>query len=88
MRTQVDVEAYYYGVYDGHCGDNTAEYLKHKLLSMSGERYLLADHTKFGVRGLTKFAELSDLTELITDKKTPAAVMKELESRGVKVLVG
>jgi DeoR/GlpR family transcriptional regulator of sugar metabolism len=62
--------------------------LKNKLLSMSGERFLLADHTKFGVRGLTKFADLSDLTELITDKKTPASVVKELESRGVKVLVG
>lgn len=26
-----DSEAYYFGVYDGHCGDNTAEYLKQNM---------------------------------------------------------
>jgi DeoR/GlpR family transcriptional regulator of sugar metabolism len=62
--------------------------LKNKLLSISTERYLLADHTKFGVRGLTRFADFSDVTEIITDKNTPAAIITQLQSRGVKVSAG
>jgi serine/threonine protein phosphatase PrpC len=30
VRAQ-DSEVYYYGVYDGHCGDATADYLKHNM---------------------------------------------------------
>ncbi|HYF48897.1 MAG TPA: DeoR/GlpR family DNA-binding transcription regulator [Planctomycetota bacterium] len=59
--------------------------LKQKLLSISNERYLLADSSKFGVRGLTRFADFSDLTELITDKKAPQSLAQQIAARGVKV---
>jgi DeoR/GlpR family transcriptional regulator of sugar metabolism len=61
--------------------------LKHKLLAIASERYLLADHAKFGIRGLTRFAELADLTEIVTDKQTPPAVLRQLKECGVNVVV-
>jgi DeoR/GlpR family transcriptional regulator of sugar metabolism len=61
--------------------------LKQKLLGISSARYLLADHSKFGVRGLTRFADLADLTELITDKKTPAVILQQLEERRIKLTI-
>ena len=54
-------EAYYYGVYDGHCGDNTAEYLKqnmHKILERQPDFR-------------TRFCTLSLLSFVLSAERTP-----------------
>jgi Transcriptional regulators of sugar metabolism len=48
---------------------------------------VLADSTKFGRRGFSKICDLEAVDEIITDDKTPARSIQELEERGIKVTV-
>jgi DeoR/GlpR family transcriptional regulator of sugar metabolism len=59
--------------------------LKRRMISIADQRFLLADHTKFGVKGLTVFAQPGDFQELITDRKAPADGVIALRELGVKV---
>ena len=44
-------------------------------IGAAGRRIVLADHTKWGVTGLSSFAELSDADVLVTDDRiAPEAV--------------
>jgi len=53
------------------CSDNNElqAKLKHAMLSMSNKRYLLADHSKFGMKALSVFGSARDFDEIITDEK-------------------
>jgi DeoR/GlpR family transcriptional regulator of sugar metabolism len=47
----------------------------------AGRKIVLADHTKWGVTGLSSFAELSDVDMLITDDHLPDVAAELLASR-------
>jgi DeoR/GlpR family transcriptional regulator of sugar metabolism len=59
--------------------------LKRRLLANSDIRCLLADASKFNARGLSLFGKLSDISELITNKKADPAFIAELRQQGLKV---
>jgi DeoR/GlpR family transcriptional regulator of sugar metabolism len=47
----------------------------------------MADHSKLGQKASFFFAEVADLSCLITDKEADTAFVAELEAKGVEVLV-
>jgi DeoR/GlpR family transcriptional regulator of sugar metabolism len=59
--------------------------LKRHLLANSDIRYLLVDSAKFDVRGLSIFARISDISELITDKSANGTFVAALQQQGLKV---
>jgi DeoR/GlpR family transcriptional regulator of sugar metabolism len=61
--------------------------LKRQMLGIADKRFLLADHSKFGVQSLCVFAFLPDFHEIITDAKVPAPALEALKSSGLKVTV-
>ena len=61
-------------------------HLKRALLAQAEQRVLLADHTKFGVRSNFFFGDISRLSALVTDAKTPTEVVQGLQARIPQVL--
>ena len=59
--------------------------LKKRMLDIAQERYLLVDHSKFGVKALTVFGQLSQVDEVITDQKTPEETVNKLKDLGLSV---
>lgn len=59
--------------------------LKRSMLSVSDRHFLLADHSKFGVRSLTVFASLGDFDELITDDGLADKSVEALTAHGLFV---
>lgn len=59
--------------------------LKKRMLDIAQERYLLVDHTKFGVKALTVFGQLSQVNEVITDSKTSEETVNKLKDLGLSV---
>ena len=58
--------------------------IKKRAVHHGQEVYLLADSSKFGDVGFVSYGELSDLTELITDKGCPDYMRKLCEEKNVK----
>ena len=48
----------------------------------------MADHTKLGRKASFFFADTTDLSCLVTDQQADRLLIKDLESRGVEVLIG
>jgi len=48
---------------------------------------VVADHTKIGKRGATKYADIEDIDTLITDKSISAVDIARFEKKGLKVEV-
>ena len=61
--------------------------VKQKMIEVSREVILLADHTKFGRSALSPFAQLSQIDKIITDDKAPKELVSAIESEGVDVLI-
>lgn len=61
--------------------------LNQKMLSTSQRIVILADHTKFGRRGLGKVCNIEDVDLIITDSKTSKEYLQPLEDMGIKVIV-
>jgi DeoR family transcriptional regulator, fructose operon transcriptional repressor len=61
--------------------------VKKQLFSISEEKYLLADHSKFGQKSLIKLCNLQDIDVLITDKKVPIERVGELKRKGVQMII-
>ncbi|HEY0827640.1 MAG TPA: DeoR/GlpR transcriptional regulator, partial [Bacilli bacterium] len=59
--------------------------LKRCMMTIADQSYLLADHTKFGVKALTMFSPLKDLHEIITDVKLDSTINEQLTSLNMKV---
>lgn len=57
------------------------------ICNFSPHRILVADHTKFNKASASFVAEISVITTLITDSKTPTDFLKELENMGIKVII-
>lgn len=56
-------------------------------VAASNQLIVLADHTKWGVTGLSSFAELQDADTVITDAGLPAEAIFELEQRRTHVVI-
>ncbi|MBR2570268.1 MAG: DeoR/GlpR transcriptional regulator, partial [Paenibacillus sp.] len=59
--------------------------IKRKMISISDETYVLADHSKFGVQSLTQVAAWSDIHHLITDQYTDSNDLGIIQEQGVQV---
>lgn len=52
---------------------------------VTGDVYILADHTKFGRNSSFVSCPLEKITHVITDEKAPKAIVDELQNRGIQV---
>lgn len=60
--------------------------MKQVLIRGATEAYAVADHTKFNKKALITFAELSQLTGVITDKRMDTATARQYEAAGVRIV--
>ncbi len=59
--------------------------VKRRLMARAAQTYLLADHTKFGVRGGSIFSAADQIDALITDTSAPADQLVRLAQAGVTI---
>lgn len=60
--------------------------IKHKMISISDQVYILADYSKFGVQAFTHVAPISGIDCIITDDQTDRAAIAELRELNVEVI--
>ncbi len=61
--------------------------LNQKMISVAQSVAILADHTKFGKRGIGKICDLDAVQYIITDQGVSKETVDALEDRGIKVIV-
>jgi len=61
--------------------------LNQKMIKAAQTVAVLADSTKFGKRGIGRICEFSEIQYVITDENAPLALIKQIEKKGVKVVV-
>ena len=66
--------------HDGQAG------LKRKIIALSEQTYLLADHSKLPLKSAFFFAQLGEIDVLITDRLPPAEIEAVVKTSGVKLL--
>jgi DeoR family fructose operon transcriptional repressor len=54
------------------------------MMDLADETYLLADHSKFGVKSVVFFADVKDVDVVITDRGVDPAMLLELDRRHVR----
>ena len=59
--------------------------IKRQMLDLADRVYLMADHSKFGLRSLVFYASVGETDVLITDADTPASVLTSVGKQGVEV---
>ncbi|CAI6029866.1 DeoR/GlpR family DNA-binding transcription regulator [Cohnella sp. JJ-181] len=59
--------------------------IKHKMIGMADQVHVLADSSKFGVQAFTHVSDLSEVDRIVTDRRLPGEILRELESRGIRV---
>ncbi|TCO61499.1 DeoR/GlpR family DNA-binding transcription regulator [Caldanaerobacter subterraneus] len=59
---------------------------KKAMIEVSSLVYVVADHTKFGKKSFVKFADLKDITAIITDDEIDYEVVKKYEQANVEIL--
>lgn len=59
--------------------------IKQKIVGMSDQVILLADSSKFGVQAFTSFAELSDVTDIVTDTGISEEFANQLRQQNIHV---
>lgn len=62
--------------------------LNQKMISTAQSIAILADHTKFGRRGIAKICDLETARYVITDSLAPRESVKALEEMGIQVIMG
>ena len=60
--------------------------VKRKMIKQADQVIVLADHTKLGVTGFFRFADLQDVDILITDRTPPASFRELLDRHNVELL--
>lgn len=66
-------------------GDQETARISEKMAANAREVIVVADSSKLGHAGLTRYVLINDIDEIITDKKATAAVVKKLRAQGVKI---
>lgn len=61
--------------------------LNQKMIKEARDVAILADSTKFGRRGIGKICDLRDVHYIVTDEDVPSTYVKQLEKKGVKVII-
>lgn len=61
--------------------------VKRKMIEISKQVVVLADHTKFGKVTFAKFADLSQVDKCIVDPGVPSNIIRELKKSGVDVIL-
>lgn len=61
--------------------------LNQKMINVAQSVAILADHTKFGKRGIGKICDLDAVQYIITDQGVSKETVEALEDRGIKVIV-
>jgi DeoR/GlpR family transcriptional regulator of sugar metabolism len=62
--------------------------IKHRVLSVSKEHYVLMDYSKFGNDSLALIAPTKEVDNIITDWNIPSDVIQQFNEQGVNVIVG
>lgn len=73
-----------HGFTDYHVAESEIRQL---MLKNAKEKYVLADYSKFNVTAFTKVAELVDIDVVITDSLAPQSTVRQLEEKGLQVVV-
>ncbi len=60
--------------------------VKRRLIERAARTYLLADHTKFGVRSTVVFAAVADVDVVVTDHDADPEILARLASAGPTIL--
>ena len=71
------------GITDFHTAEAN---LRRQAIRNADQVIVLADCSKFGVRAVNNVCSLSDIDIVITDAKTPASFVNQLEQAGIKVI--
>jgi DeoR/GlpR family transcriptional regulator of sugar metabolism len=93
MRS-LHVDMLFLGVHgmNEHAGFTTSNLMEAEinraLVASASQLIVVADHTKWGMTGVSSMAELDDATMLVTDSGLPSAVVKRLSERIETVIVG
>jgi DeoR family transcriptional regulator of aga operon len=61
--------------------------LNQKMMDVAQIIVIMADSTKFGRRGLGRICGLEQVQYIVTDDKVPSGIVKQLEEKGVKVII-
>jgi DeoR/GlpR family transcriptional regulator of sugar metabolism len=61
--------------------------IKRAMLAAAARTVLVADSTKFGMRGMVRVCDVADLDVLVTDEEAPASARNALARAGVEVVV-
>ncbi|MBD2701085.1 DeoR/GlpR transcriptional regulator [Spirosoma sp. BT702] len=62
--------------------------LNRKMLETAQAVAVMADWSKFGKRGIGKIGDLEQIQYVITDSNTSPEAVRNLEDRGIKVMIG
>ena len=72
------------GVTDFHIGEAK---LHRQMIQNADQAVVLADFSKFGVRGMTNVCPLSMLDSVVTDRGTAPKYLEQLEQAGIQVIL-
>lgn len=61
--------------------------LNQKIISIAQKVVILADHTKFGKRGIAKICDLKQIDYVITDSQSSTKTIHDLEEQGIQVII-
>lgn len=59
---------------------------KKAMIEVSSESYVVVDHTKFGKKSFVKFADLKDVSAILTDDEIDYDIVKKYEQANIEVL--
>lgn len=62
--------------------------LNQKMIDAAQTLVVLADHTKFGKRGIGKVCDLDQVQYIVTNAGVSSETVRALEDRGIQVLIG
>jgi DeoR/GlpR family transcriptional regulator of sugar metabolism len=62
-------------------------HLRRIMLACADKKYLLVDHSKFGLRSLAQICDISVFDEVITDNGTDQVIIDKLREQGIKTTV-
>ncbi len=62
-------------------------HLRRIMLERADKKYLLVDHSKFGLRSLAHICDISVFDEVITDSGTDIDIINALEDKGINTTV-
>ena len=69
------------------CGTGEEASITNKMMQSSQTTIVLADSSKFGMRGFARICEIGDIDIIITDSGLPMETRQRIEKLGVKLII-